>query len=471
MQLLVLSNGHGEDAIATRIVKQLRRHPNAPAIAALPIVGTGYAYSQLNIPILGQVKQLPSGGFIYMDGKQLLRDVRGGLLQLSWEQYKVVRRWGKSGGKILAVGDIVPLLFAWLSGSEYAFVGTAKSEYYLRNDEKWLPQTSTIERWLGSVYLPWDCWLMSRPRCKAVFPRDALTAQMLQRRSIRAFDLGNPMMDGLSVTSKQLPVTSLQESINRYGKNTGRLATQRVELVEEFNREQNFRVDRPLSSFKTEMLRNMRSKVEGQKLPLTILLLPGSRMPEAEQNWQTILSAIAAIVPAFRTRPLVFLAAIAPALSLAPFRASLILRGWSAKPRESVALAISDANAAVFTLENSTLVLSRNAYAESLQAADIAIAMAGTATEQFVGLGKPAILIPGKGPQFTYAFAEAQTRLLGCSAILVEEPLAVAGVIQTLLADPDCWHEFGDNGRRRMGTPGAADRIARCLMKQFTQKQ
>jgi len=39
--------------------------------------------------------------------------------------------------------------------------------------------------------------------------------------------------------------------------------------------------------------------------------------------------------------------------------------------------------------------------------------MAGTATEQFVGLGKPAIAIPGIGPQFTAAFAEAQSRHLG----------------------------------------------------------
>ena len=41
--------------------------------------------------------------------------------------------------------------------------------------------------------------------------------------------------------------------------------------------------------------------------------------------------------------------------------------------------------------------------------------MAGTASEQAIGLAKPVIQIEGKGPQFTKSFAEAQRRLLGKS--------------------------------------------------------
>jgi hypothetical protein len=93
--------------------------------------------------------------------------------------------------------------------------------------------------------------------------------------------------------------------------------------------------------------------------------------------------------------------------------------------------------------------------------------MAGTATEQFVGLGKPAIAIPGKGPQFTPAFAEAQTRLLGPSLILVEQPDKVASVVQQLLHDPDWLQLIAENGSQRMGQPGAASRIANCLMERF----
>ena len=48
-----------------------------------------------------------------------------------------------------------------------------------------------------------------------------------------------------------------------------------------------------------------------------------------------------------------------------------------------------------------------------LQQSDLVIGMAGTAIEQAVGLAKPVLQVPGQGPQFTAAFAEAQRRLLG----------------------------------------------------------
>ncbi|HEY9641810.1 MAG TPA: hypothetical protein V6C57_15080, partial [Coleofasciculaceae cyanobacterium] len=133
MKLLCLSNGHGEDAIALRILQALQQQPVPPKISALPIVGEGQAYTRHGISLAGAVKAMPSGGFIYMDGHQLARDLQGGLLQLTRAQLKTVKDWGKQGGMILAVGDIVPLLFAWWSGAPYAFVGTAKSEYYLRD--------------------------------------------------------------------------------------------------------------------------------------------------------------------------------------------------------------------------------------------------------------------------------------------------------------------------------------------------
>ena len=415
MKLLCLSNGHGEDVIATRILEQLQHHPDAPDIAALPLVGEGYAYTQLDIPIIGPVQKMPSGGFIYMDGSQLWRDMRGGLLQLTIAQYKAVRKWAKTGGVILAVGDIVPLLFAWLSGANYAFVGTAKSEYYLRDENGWLSRTSWLERWFGSVYLPLDCWFMSRRRCKGVFPRDKLTTEILQQKSIRAFDLGNPMMDGIT-SEHPAPVF--------------------------------FEPD---------------AEKKEKERSLVILLLPGSRVPEAYQNWQQIIRATGGIISAFSRRSVVFVGAIAPALSEKDFQEHLSSEDWISQSLERVNMPISDPEALVFMNKNATLVLTQNAYKDCLLAADFAIAMAGTATEQFVGLGKPAIAIPGNGPQFTPAFAEAQTRLLGTSLILVKSPDDVAGVIQILLQDPDRLQLIAENGQRRMGKPGAAARIADCL--------
>ena len=100
-KLLCLSNGHGEDVIAVRILEQLQHHSSSPEIAALPLVGEGYAYTQAGIPIVGPVQKMPSGGFIYMDSRQLWRDVQGGLLKLTLTQYKVVQKWRKTGGVIL----------------------------------------------------------------------------------------------------------------------------------------------------------------------------------------------------------------------------------------------------------------------------------------------------------------------------------------------------------------------------------
>ena len=423
MKLLCLSNGHGEDAIAIRILKQLQQHPNPPKIAALPIVGEGQAYTELGIPIVAPTRKMPSGGFIYMDGRHLWRDVQNGLLQLLWSQFKAVQAWKQQGGVVLAVGDIVPLLLAWLSGATYAFVGTAKSEYYIRDEAGMLPRKSRSQRWegwSGSVYLPWERWLIGRPRCKAVFPRDSLTTETLLKWPIPALDLGNPMMDDLE-TETPKPVFYQADA----------------------------------------------EKME-QERSLTITLLPGSRAPEAYENWEKIVFALAGVMETFRHQGVVFLGAIAPNLSLDPLRQTLESQGWVLVSSDSTEQSsLIPQAASIFSQGKSTLILTQQAFSDCLQQADFAIAMAGTATEQFVGLGKPAIAIPGKGPQFTFAFAEAQSRLLGPSLILVEQPREVAGTIQSLLGDPDRLQIIAENGSRRMGKPGAAKRIANCLMEKL----
>ncbi len=262
---------------------------------------------------------------------------------------------------------------------------------------------------------------MSRPRCKAVFPRDKLTTETLQQWSIPAFDLGNPMMDGIQPENPP-PIF--------------------------------YELDAELK----EMQRS-----------LIVTLLPGSRAPEAYDNWQLIVRAVAGLLDTFRERSLLLLSAIAPSLSLDPLRETLKAQGWVEQPPEFTVsnLQLNDPTALKFTQKNATLILTTDDYNLCLLKSDCCIAMAGTATEQFVGLGKPAIAIPGKGPQFTPAFAEAQTRLLGPSLILVEQPDKVASVVHQLLHDPDWLQLIAENGYQRMGEPGAAQRIANCLMERF----
>lgn len=425
MKLLCLSNGHGEDTIALRILQELQQRSAHLELAALPIVGEGRVYTAHGIPLVGPTQPMPSGGFVYMDGRQLVRDVRGGLLRLTRAQIQTVRAWAKAGGVILAVGDIVPLLFAWWSGAAYAFVGTARSEYYLRDERGLLPRRSRLERlesWSGSVYLPWERWLMSHHRCKAVFPRDTLTADILKRWNIPAFDLGNPMMDGLNPSG--------------------------------------FRFEINPSETKDEI-------DQAQEKPLTFVLLPGSRAPEAYENWQVILQVLAALVPVFQWRKLLFLAAIAPGLDLDKLQYLARSFGWH--PSTMTAPSVHPSAYIRLTQLHSHLILT-HAFNDCLHQADFAIAMAGTATEQFVGLGKPAITLPGKGPQFTPAFAEAQTRLLGPAITLIQAPAEATQAVKNLLQDADRLQLISENGPNRMGKSGAASRIAEHLIEKLKLK-
>lgn len=415
MKLLCISNGHGEDAIALPILQELQRLAQPPeSIVTLPIVGVGTAYSNNGFPIVGPVQTMPSGGFIYRDSRQLVGDIRGGLVKLTIGQIKAVRNWARSGGKILAVGDIVPLLFGWLSGADYAFIGTAKSEYYFRDGEgkPLAGYRNRFEIKTGSIYLPWERWLMSRSRCKGVFPRDRLTAEILQRRKIPSFDLGNPMTDGVTWN--------------------------------------------PPKSHNIEGIR-----------PLIVTLLPGSRPPEVYANWKQIVIAVNSLIPVFPRLSIVCLAAIAPGLDLDTLQGNLKGQGWIqiTPPYLDLPHPILDVRAIYYRRDNATIIITTQAYQQCMYLGDCAIAMAGTATEQFISLGKPAFTIPGIGPQFTPAFAEAQTRLLGESIILVPNPQNVGKEIQRVLNQPDGLQVIASNGLLRMGTPGAAKRIADCLMK------
>ena len=199
--------------------------------------------------------------------------------------------------------------------------------------------------------------------------------------------------------------------------------------------------------------------------PLIVTLLPGSRPPEAYANWSQILVAVNSLIPVFSEQKIICLAAITPTLNLAILQSSLTELGWVqvVDPESSLTNMITDAIATYYQRDRATIVISTQVYRQCMQKGDCAIAMAGTATEQFISLGKPAFIIPGAGPQFTPSFAEAQTRLLGESVIFVAQAQDVGVEMQRLLAQPDRLQSIAQNGLLRMGTPGAAKRIAACI--------
>jgi uncharacterized protein (TIGR03492 family) len=99
--------------------------------------------------------------------------------------------------------------------------------------------------------------------------------------------------------------------------------------------------------------------------------------------------------------------------------------------------------------------------------AELGLATAGTATEQLVGLGVPALSLPGPGPQFKAGFARRQSRLLGGAV----QPCHGSGELQrrliALLNDDGERVRLGRIGRRRMGPAGGSARLATLIRERL----
>ncbi|KAH9298236.1 hypothetical protein KI387_029918, partial [Taxus chinensis] len=151
-RLLCISNGHGEDEVAASILKEITSigRPKLE-VEAIPLVGMGHAYKRFGIATIGSSRNMPSGGFFFTNKLHLLQDILAGLLPLTVLQWKTIQEWTMKNpdGTLLAVGDVFPLLLAWMasrrprkvckgnagSGIRFIFVGAAKSEYYIRDDD------------------------------------------------------------------------------------------------------------------------------------------------------------------------------------------------------------------------------------------------------------------------------------------------------------------------------------------------
>ncbi|WP_071455788.1 lipid-A-disaccharide synthase-related protein [Gloeomargarita lithophora] len=379
--ILLLSNGHGEDLNASLIAQACQNL--GARVLALPLVGAGQAYQRWGIPIIAPTRTLPSGGIFYMNTWLLVRDVLGGLLRLTWQQWRALQRVAATCDLLVAVGDGVPLSFARLSGRPYAAFIVSTSSYY--EGELKLPG------------LTW--WGLTASRCRRVFTRDEYTAQQLQKLGMQhATFAGYPIMDGLEPTGVPL------DGSNHY--------------------------------------------------PI-IALLPGSRLPEAVENLQLLLGFCKYL---FALRPQV---QVWTAL-VSSFTDELLVQlatkqGWQYQGMQLLCPA-------------GIVHCSYDRFVDILQASRVVVGMAGTAIEQAVGLGKPVVQIPGRGPQFTYRFAEAQMRLLGGSVQTVGK--APAGTSELRLAaewvnrvidDRDYLVQCFDNGRERVGRGGGAIGIAQEL--------
>ena len=415
-RLLVLSNGHGEDLIALRILEALHLQRPELAVAVLPLVGEGRTYAGAEaagwLQRIGPRQALPSGGFSNQSLRGLLADMGAGLPLLSWRQWRLVRHCSTAGTPILAVGDLLPLLLAWSAGGSFGFIGTPKSDYTWSSPPPRGWGSSALadayHRCKGSEWDPWEWALMGSRRCALVAVRDRLTARGLRRHGVAALAPGNPMMDGL----QQAPLPDGLQSHRR------------------------------------------------------LLLLAGSRMPEALRNAAGLLDALT-LLPA--EQPLTVLMATGREPSQEQLAPLLHQRGFDNVSQIPTDLGAAPAAlaAAVWRRGAQQIWIGPGRFETWAGWAEVGLATAGTACEQLTGLGIPALSLPGEGPQFKPGFARRQSRLLGGAVVPCRSPAQLAERLQVLLAQPGLRQQLGRQGQRHMGPAGGSAAIASLIVERL----
>lgn len=185
MNFLILSNGYGEDQVGAKLIEELNRiGRKGNKFWAMPVVGEGRAYQKYEyINILGPNKIFRSGGFLRRL-KDILGDIREGLVSYHIKQIKTLKGLNKSENidAIIAIGDFFLVLISLAAfKKKIYFLPTAKSDYFQKH--YW------IEKYIVKKI------------CKIVFPRDEITSKSFKDFKINSLYLGNVLMDTIEDTS------------------------------------------------------------------------------------------------------------------------------------------------------------------------------------------------------------------------------------------------------------------------------
>jgi len=172
----------------------------------LPLVGNGDVFNSIksnNFRKIGYLKELPSGGFSNQSVKGFLLDLFAGFLIDNIRNFLLVKQKSQYNCKIIAVGDFLPLLYAWSSECDFSFIGTPKSDHTWSSGPGW-DLSDFYHKLKGSEWDPWEVFLMKSSRCKNLIMRDKITANNLNKKNIDAKFLGNPMMDFVNATNDKI---------------------------------------------------------------------------------------------------------------------------------------------------------------------------------------------------------------------------------------------------------------------------
>ncbi len=170
-RFLVISNGHGEDAIAAQLIERL---PAEVSADAYPMIGSGKAYDGI-CPVVGPRATLASEGWRNVKGS-LRRDiVNGGLLTVP-PALKFLRAMRGRYDRIIVVGDMVGVLACLVTGNrDLVYIDvykTGAARLY-----------SSLER------------MAIKRACALAFCRADNLAALLRQNGVDARSEGNLMMD------------------------------------------------------------------------------------------------------------------------------------------------------------------------------------------------------------------------------------------------------------------------------------
>ncbi len=395
--LLFICNGHGEDIVASEIIKGLLKKIKNKNIEVLPLVGNGDVFNSIkskNFRKIGYLKELPSGGFSNQSLKGFLLDLFAGFLIDNLRNFLLVKQKSKHNCKIIAVGDFLPLLYAWISECEFSFIGTPKSDHTWSSGPGWA-LSDFYHKLKGSEWDPWEMFLMTSPRCKNLIMRDKITAHNLNKKSIDAKYMGNPMMDFVKVSNKKIS---------------------------------------NIISFKR------------------IILLVGSRYPEALKNLDNYLNCLQDF---YLSKDLVILLPLSINANVIQIQSYLNKYGFI---KQSKVKFLIDEDS-VWKKKDQYVVIGKGKFNLWANMAEVGLSNAGTATEQIAGLGIPSLSLPGSGPQFTKSFAKRQSRLLGGSVLACKNKKVLLKHLSLLLKEKVNRLEQAKIGKKRMGESGASKKI------------
>jgi uncharacterized protein (TIGR03492 family) len=274
------------------------------------------------------------------------------------------------------------------------------------------PLSAMYEGRLNMDLILWQ--ILKSDRCKAVATRDAYTAEDLRQQGLTKVHFGGiPSLDRLRPEGRDLQLAA------------------------------------------------------GEKM---VALLPGSRTAEAIRNFK--LEMQLALEVAQLNPQIKFRAALVPTV-MAELETITRDQNWQFEPQGSEQPWVRLKHSASESYPNPVEILCySNAFNDIVCKTTLVIGMAGLAVDQAMAIGKPIVQIAGEGPQFTYAFAEAQDRLLGLSVQTIGQQAATPAILKEAarcvvktIEDEAYLRACVENGLQRFGPFGASARIANLILK------